>query len=609
MFDRFRTFCACFVTIVQCTTLVGCGPNMPARDELIAIVDVRVFDGTKVIDQTTVILRDAWIEALGPHLAVPDNARIIDGRGLTLLPGLIDAHTHSYGTALEDALRFGVTTELDMFTEHSYAAAKRAEQEAGVSERADLFSAGTLVTAPGGHGTQFGVEIPTLVAGGDARAFVAARVAEGSDWIKVVSEDLSYYGGACPALDQGTLAAVINAAHELDRIAVVHASEQIRARAAIEAGADGLAHVFADNVAGDGFVHLAAEREIFVIPTLVLTEASSAPGDTKHSHAVPDLAEYLSAEQRQSLAQRLPAPASAARGLERALASVAKLHAAGVPILAGSDAPNPGTAHGLSLHRELELLVSAGLTPVDALAAATSVPADVFGLKDRGRIAAGTLADLLLVAGDPTQDISATQRIEVIIRRGHQLEERRALTTSSRAATPDRTGLGPGLIGDFDSSQITAGWHPSVDNIMGGNSQVELRQQSPGSAATRGYLEIRGAVAAGAPFPWAGTIYFPAATPMAPVDASGLTELVFWARGSGALRVMVFAEYLGYMPAEQQLMLGAEWREYSLSMADFVGVDLAGLRAISFAAGPQPGPFAFDLDEIRLMRAHASTAG
>ena len=85
-----------------------------------------------------------------------------------------------------------------------------------------------------------------------------------------------------------------------------------------------------------------------------------------------------------------------------------QLKAANVLILAVTDAPNPGTMHGASIHRELELLVQAGLTPLEALASATSVPAAIFGLADRGRIAPALRADLLLVQGDPTADIQAT---------------------------------------------------------------------------------------------------------------------------------------------------------------------------------------------------------
>jgi imidazolonepropionase-like amidohydrolase len=133
---------------------------------------------------------------------------------------------------------------------------------------------------------------------------------------------------------------------------------------------------------------------------------------------------YLTPEQRRSL-EHTPGSKLVMFSIDRALASVRALHAGGVEILAGSDAPNPGTAHGASLHHELELLVRAGLTPTEALRAATSAPARRFGLADRGRIAPGQRADLLLVAGDPTADIRATRAIERIWKNGAPVERRR----------------------------------------------------------------------------------------------------------------------------------------------------------------------------------------
>ena len=106
------------------------------------------------------------------------------------------------------------------------------------------------------------------------------------------------------------------------------------------------------------------------------------------------------------------------------LDSVRGLRAAGVTILAGTDVPNPGTAQGASLHGEMELLVEAGLTPAEALRAATSAPAEVFGLKDRGRIAPGLRADLVLVEGDPSLDIRATRAIVGIWKAGSAVERR-----------------------------------------------------------------------------------------------------------------------------------------------------------------------------------------
>jgi imidazolonepropionase-like amidohydrolase len=114
---------------------------------------------------------------------------------------------------------------------------------------------------------------------------------------------------------------------------------------------------------------------------------------------------------RGSLERKFPPGMFPRLKLAYAEAAVTALHRAGVPILAGTDAPSPGLAHGLSIHHELELLVRSGLTPLEALASATSEPARAFGFRDRGRIAEGLRADLVLVNGDPTVDITATRDI------------------------------------------------------------------------------------------------------------------------------------------------------------------------------------------------------
>ncbi|HEY0808765.1 MAG TPA: hypothetical protein VGD49_01340, partial [Longimicrobiales bacterium] len=153
----------------------------------IVFKQARVFDGTNVIAAADVLVQDGKIARVATNIAAPAGAQIIDARGKTLLPGLIDAHTHTFGDALREAVIFGVTTTLDMFTDPQFAKLMREEQRAGkANDRADLFSAGVLVTTPGGHGTEYGMPIPTITSPDSAQAFVDARIAEGSDYIKLV---------------------------------------------------------------------------------------------------------------------------------------------------------------------------------------------------------------------------------------------------------------------------------------------------------------------------------------------------------------------------------------------------------------------------------------
>ena len=405
------------------------------------IKDVRVFDGDRVIRRTNVLVRDGSIMRVGS--AAPAGVESIPGDGRTLLPGFIDAHTHAFGDALTRALMFGVTTELDMFTDHRFAAFMRAEQlkPDGALRRADLFSAGTLVTAPKGHGTEYGMAIPTLAAAAEAPGFVDARIAEGSDYIKIIYDDGAALGLNFPTLDRDVLRAVIDAAKKRGKLAVVHIGSRQGAEDAIAAGASGLVHIFADVAADAGFVRRVGTARAFVTPTLSVIESTT--GVPSGASLVKDLRlePFINRQERTSLNGMFPKRASSKQDLGVALAATKLLHEAKVPILAGTDAPNPGTSHGSSLHREVELLVRAGLSPEAALAAATSVPARVFSLKDRGRVAPGLRADLVLVTGDPMRDITATRDIVAIWKRGVRVDRPKAPTETAAAAAATTTGL------------------------------------------------------------------------------------------------------------------------------------------------------------------------
>jgi imidazolonepropionase-like amidohydrolase len=388
---------------------------------------VRIFDGARMLPADTIIVADGSIAAvgMGSELANPQDAVIIEGAGQTALPGLIDAHTHTMSASdLRQALIFGVTSELDMFTDWHLARQIKAQQAQGEGQNmADLRSAGTAVTAPGGHGTQFGPNIPTIGGADEAQDFVDARLAEGSDYIKIMYEDGTSTGRSFTTHSTATLAAVVAAAQRRGKLAVVHVSAYRYARTAIDAGANGLAHLFQDDLPDQDFGRFVAAHHAFVVPTLTVLRSVTGSPDGAALLTDAWIAPYLSqGDARQLQAAFPPEGPHADADYAVAEAALRQLTAAGVPILAGTDAPMLGTAHGASLHRELELLVHAGLTPLDALAAATSVPAHAFGLEDRGRIARGLRADLLLVEGDPTRDILATRRIRGVWKRGRAVD-------------------------------------------------------------------------------------------------------------------------------------------------------------------------------------------
>lgn len=388
-------------------------PSAPPLDPSCTLVEnVRVFDGERVAERTQVLVRDGTIAEVSSTLTARCSS-VVDGVGKTLIPGLIDAHTHARSAAdLASALRYGVTTELDMFGAPKIKARLRALARER-DDISDFLSAGAGITSPGGHGTEYGMKVRTVDGPGDVEAFVDACVSDGSDYIKII------YTPDSPrfrSISRETLEASVEAAHRRHLLAVVHTDTMRASQDALESGADGLMHLFRDTVASAAFIEIARARKAFIVPTLsVLSSMSGNPhGATLTRDGT--FTSRLDAGNRHSLTRTpiggLPIDENVIRE------SIRSIRAAGVTLLAGTDAGNIGTAHGASVHGELELLVALGLTPVDALVAATSAPARAFGLKDRGRIVAGARADMLLVDGDPTHDILATRRIVRVWHRG-----------------------------------------------------------------------------------------------------------------------------------------------------------------------------------------------
>jgi hypothetical protein len=443
-----------------------------------------------------------------------------------------------------------------------------------------------MATTPEGHGTEYGMEVPTLSRPDEAAAWVDARFAEGSDWIKIVYDDGRLYGiETMTTLDLATVGAVIEAAHARDRQAVVHASRLADALAVLEAGADGLVHVWLDEVIAPQDAARIAELGAFVIPTLSVN--LSVTGGTGHRRLLEGpAAARLSRAQRDSLGRSFPVRDSSRANGQASQRSVEPLYAAGVPLLAGSDAPNPGTAFGITLHRELRLLGDAGLPTAAALAAATSVPADAFRLADRGRLAADQLGDLVLVEGDVREDLSRTLDIAAVWKDGHPVD------LAAPAEAPARPATGPLELGDFDDGEAPAAWGTTTDAMMGGGSVAELE-------VTEGALRVQGEVKAGFAFPWAGAAVGLARDGAA--DLSSLSELRFRVRGtSGSARVMLIAGSAAGPPASLGIQVGEEWSEERLLLADFAGADLSGLQAVAFVAGPAPGRFELWLDDVEV---------
>lgn len=330
-----------------------------------------------------------------------------------VLPGLIDAHVHLLPGCTQLAATFGLTTVLDMFSKPDVIdperAAVNAASQGNGPARADLRTSSIGATAPNGHPTIAYSPFPYVTGPQDAAAFVSARRAEGATHLKVIYDDGSGAMLDLDCLDVPTIEALVQAAHHQGMLVVAHASTASGAVTVTRCGVDVLAHAPFDRMSQND-VREVARAGVAVIATLSVLDGFPPTDGVMPLLAEPPLASRLSPRWRRLIRQQAmrwmpPQPPDGGAQRDNTYA----LFEAGVSLLAGTDAPNPGLVFGASLHRELQHLVAAGLAPIEALTAATSAPARVFRLRDRGELSVGARADLLLVDGDPTADISATQ--------------------------------------------------------------------------------------------------------------------------------------------------------------------------------------------------------
>lgn len=585
-----NTFYTASVSIFIFTIVVLCMLPTPKNIQLdqagILIKNATVFNGEKFEYKVDLIIKDGLVQAKGQGFE-QGQMEIIDASNKTIIPGLIDAHTHSFGDALKLALNFGVTTHVDMFSpaELLKPAIKKRDNKNNYSET-DLFSAGILATTAGGHGTQFRIAIDTLASPEEAPEWVARRLEEGSGFIKLVYMPYNSY---FKSLDRQTAAAIIKAAHAQGLIVVAHISSQRAAHELLDEGIDGFVHIFADELVDDEFLKKAKELNVFVIPTLAVIAAGAKKGLGSELVQNPHLMPYLKQSQKQSLAADFGAHEIPGFSLELALANTRKMHAMGIPILAGSDALNPGTAYGATLHQEMALLVEAGLTPAQALNSATRQPAKVFKLGMRGTLFEGSKADFVILNENPEKDINKSVIVDAIYKNGMRIE--RILAGS---VTDTKVSLiSSNLLSAFDQGFTTPAklvWSATDDTMTGGLSTSELSTKDNG-------LQVLASVKQGFMFPWAGASLFSKTQ----LNLSKYQSIEFRVRGTqGQYQLMVFSGDSSGVPPSQTFSVTNKWQTISLELDDFRGFDATRFTGLAIVAGPTVGEFKYYLNDVKL---------
>jgi len=460
------------IASVLLTLALGCAhPPLVKRTPTPAagylIRDVTVFTGNPdqpLRHHSDVHVLDDRIATVSDERLDLPGARIIDGSGKTLLPGLIDSHTHitsgmlilwrmlmlpTLDFNLRASLYSGITTIVDMGGYPTPKMERLAEQlEAGRKLGPRLMHAGKGFTGEGCHpipmlelvadGLAPGLaglvpELAVQITAPDDLAHLDAHLDAGPDFTKVFLDRIP---PSAPTMDPAVLAAIVERSHARDKPVMVHVGYNADAQAVLDAGADGLAHVVYKDALDPQLAADLAERGVLVIPTVVVFDNYvKVTAEQSFDHYSELEWQTIPPDRKRALARPQPvempdewadAERHAAENRHHMHANVATLHAAGVTLLAGSDAPNLGLSSGGSLHEELEYLVAAGLTPTEALLSATSIPAREWSRLtgtpcDHGTVAEGKRADLLLVRGDPTQNIAATQDIAEVFVGGVRL--------------------------------------------------------------------------------------------------------------------------------------------------------------------------------------------
>jgi imidazolonepropionase-like amidohydrolase len=435
----------------------GCAhaPTPAAGPPVIVLDGARVFDGEATTGPATVVLEGERIRAVGPRgsIQVPAGAQVVDYSGKTLIPGLILAHAH-VGTVsgVETGRRFytreNITRQLARYLDYGVTAVNSLglnpplfytlrRELSGHSAGADLLGAGPGLGAPMGLPPARGMnleddqvvrpETPEA-----AREAVRDMARQGVDMVKLWVDSMN---GAVPKLSPEVYRAAIDEAHRQGLRAAAHIHALEDARAVVEAGIDVIAHGVRDQPVDDAFIQAMKTRGVWYIPTVNLDEANylyaehPAWMDEPFFRAAVDPALQRRFDdpqwRRETLASEGAAKARKAVAIN--LQNLRTLHQAGVKIGFGTDSGAlPQRIAGFAEHRELELMTQAGLTPTQALRAATRGSAELLGLKSQGAIAPGMVADLVVLDSDPTQDIRNTRDIHAVWRRGVQVRPLRA---------------------------------------------------------------------------------------------------------------------------------------------------------------------------------------
>jgi len=416
--------------VVLAVASVFASGSTHAQAPVTALTHATLIDGSgqPPLRDATIIIENGRIAAIGSGLPVPQGARAVDLTGKFVTPGIINGHGH-VGPAPRDRqlaqyARYGVTTTTSMYFDPDDIVEFKTRQKAGDLQGARILTVKYRFMSP-----PFipGSEVKTPE---EARLKVDEIVAHGADFVKVW---IDAQGGRYPKLSREFCAAVMDQARKHNKITMAHIVELADARMIVEEGVNILVHDVRDQVIPDDFIATLKSRKVSVIPTLAREEAmfvfGSGPGFTDNPFfqkgLTPERLALLKSKKRDEQASD-PAHDRYLRMFDNDKINTKKLFDAGVPVGFGTDSggdPDRYFIQGWFEHRQMELMVAAGLTPMQVIEAFSRVNSQILGIdRDFGNLAPGKAADLLVLGKNPLDDITNMRSVETVYLGGKPFE-------------------------------------------------------------------------------------------------------------------------------------------------------------------------------------------
>lgn len=413
-------------------TLAGFLPSVSANEGSLAFVGATLIDGTDAapLEDSVIVITDGRIRTVGPRasVTVPADAVIIDASGKTIMPGIVNAHAHVGGTLglstgnytvenltrqLRLYARYGVTTVASLGGDEEQGFALRNGQFDEDLNRARVFVAGSVVTG----NTEAAV-----------RDQVNSNADRGANFIKVrVDDNLGRTEKMTPAL----IDALIDQARQRRLPVAVHLFYLDDAKYILEAGADIIAHSIRDVPADDEFINLVKAREACYIPTLTREVSTFIYESEPDFFSDPfflkevdsEVIEQLMTPERQSQMRNSASAAAYKAGLVVAMENVKRLNDNGVRVAMGTDTGPPARFQGYFSHMEMQMMVDAGMAPLDVIRSSTGIAAECINVSDVGTLEPGKWGDLILLSENPAEDIANTKTIEGVWVAGNRVPD------------------------------------------------------------------------------------------------------------------------------------------------------------------------------------------